>query len=321
MAVIGCGPIGTLHARAITTSPRAALVALCEVDAKRRDVAAQCFDVPGYEGVAQMLTAERLDAVAIATPDHLHLEPALAAIAAGCHVFCEKPLAASAAEGDEIVRAAADRGVSLGVDYNRRFAFGYQTAKRLLGEGTLGTLLHGRIKVRDRTPPAAVIRHPLVIFTTLLTHHFDLLRHFAGEVRTIRAVPAHQPIGNLLRDVMLSLEFSSGATGRIEAGYRDELTGTVERMELDATAGAVVVEDVSGPVTWFGRDRTAVQSFSPPRPQDLYDSLIAHVQAFIDNVSQGALPPVTGHDGLMGMRLAEAAIQSIHSGEKIEVSS
>ncbi|MEX0679175.1 MAG: Gfo/Idh/MocA family oxidoreductase [Pirellulales bacterium] len=322
MAVIGCGPVGTLHAQAIAASPHAVLVAVCEVDPQRRDEAQRRFDVHAYERVERLLTDESLDAVAIATPDHLHLQPALEAIAAGCHVFCEKPLANSVPEAGQIVRAAAERNVRLGVDYNRRFAFGYRTAKRLVDEGAIGTVRHSRLTVSDRTPPPRVARHPLVIFTTLLTHHFDLLRCFAGEVRSIRAEAGQPTIGSLLRNVTLSFEFAGGAQGTIVAGYRDELTRTVESLDLGGTVGTIVVEDVTGPVTWTSRDGQSTQSFSAQDhggEETFYDSLIAHVQAFIEHVARGAAPPVTGEDGLVGMRLAAAAIESIESGTTIEV--
>jgi myo-inositol 2-dehydrogenase/D-chiro-inositol 1-dehydrogenase len=274
--------------------------------------------VPACESVAQLLADHRLDAVTIATPDHLHAESALDSIAAGCHVFCEKPLATSAVEAAEVVRAAADRPVHLGVDYNRRFAFGYRTAKRLLDDGAIGPIRRCLIDVSDRTPPRHVARHPLVIFTTLLTHHFDLLRFYGGEIRSIRAVAGHQPIGPLLGDVSLSFEFKSGATGTIEARYRDDLTRTVERLELEASSGIVLVEDITGPVTCTGRDGRS-QFFSPDDAETFDDSLIAHLHAFIACVARGDPPPVTGHDGLVGLQLAEAAVESIHSGHSIEV--
>src|SRR4051812_20505798 len=95
MAVIGCGQIGFLHARAIAEAERASLVAVCDVDRSRGEQVAKQFGAAAYHDVHEMLSAERLAAVTIATPDHAHVAPALAAMQAGCHVFCEKPLAAS----------------------------------------------------------------------------------------------------------------------------------------------------------------------------------------------------------------------------------
>jgi predicted dehydrogenase len=181
-----------------------------------------------------------------------------------------------------------------------------------------------RLTVSDRSPPLHVARHPLVIFTTLLTHHFDLLRHYCGEIRSLRAVPGQVPIGPLLRDVALSFEFANAATGSIAAGYRDDLTRTVERMELRGTEGRIVVEDVTGPVTYTSRDGQNAKTFSSQDQgveETFDDSLVAHLRAFIDCLARGEPPPVTGKDGLVGLRVTAAAVESITSGNTIEVPS
>ena len=156
MAVIGCGPIGNLHAQAIAGSRHAVLVGVCDVDRERREATARRFGTVGYEHVGRLLEREQLRAVTIATPDHLHVDATLAALEAGCHVFCEKPLATTLGEAQRMACAAADRGLHLGVDYNRRFAFGYRTAKRLHDQGSVGALQFALLRVTDRTPRAEV---------------------------------------------------------------------------------------------------------------------------------------------------------------------
>ncbi len=322
MAVIGCGPIGNLHAEAISRSPYATLVAVCDLDAQRREAAAERFKVASFEQVDKLLAAEKLDAVTVATPDHLHVEPALVALASGCHVFCEKPLATDLADAERIVADAASRGMQLGVDYNRRFTFGYRMARQLLDQGRIGKLNYALLRVCDRTPRPEVARHPHVIFTTLLTHHLDLLRWYGREIRRLQAHSGQQPGGGLLRGVSLSLAFASGATGTIVAGYRDGQTRTVEWLELGGAEGTIVVEDITRRVILSGTDPDRRESFEPnhfARGDAFYDSLGEHVQAFIEHIVHGQQPPVTGHDGVVGLKLATAAIESLKTGRAIEV--
>ncbi len=355
MAVIGCGPIGRLHAQAIRASPLASLVAVCDPDVERRAAAAERFRAAAYDSARQLLAEQQLDAVTIATPDHLHVEPALAAIAGGCHVFCEKPLAAEVHQAERLVRAAAERGVHLAVDYNRRFAFGYRTARQHLEQGSIGTLDYVVLRVSDRTPRAEVARNPHVMFTTLLTHHLDLMRYYGGEIRRLHALAGDEPAGALepvsklpgegdspilprgrrkigtvptvlkpvlVRSVTLSLQFAGGAVGAIVAGYRDAQTRTAEWLELGGTAGSLVVEDVTRRVILAGADPDRRQTFEPDHFSAggaFYDSLIEHVQAFIEHVARGQQPPVTGHDGLIGMQWAAAAVESLRSGQAVEV--
>ena len=72
MAVIGCGPIGILHAQAVAGSPEARLIAVCDIDNSRAQVLARNHEVRSYASVTDLLAAESLDAVCVATPDHLH---------------------------------------------------------------------------------------------------------------------------------------------------------------------------------------------------------------------------------------------------------
>ncbi len=321
-AVIGMGKVGELHARAIAQSEHATLTAVCDSDPERRQTASDRFGVPAYESVERLLTEESLVAVTIATPDHLHVEPALAAIARGCHVFCEKPLAANADEAARVVEAAQGRGVWLGVDYNRRFGFGYRTAREMLDAGEIGALEYCLLRVSDVTPPTAVARHRYVMFTTLLTHHLDLMRHFGGEICRVHATSGDDPSERLMRSVSISLKFTSGLIGTIVAGYRDGQTRTAEWMELGGTTGSILVEDVTRRVIVEGLDPDQRRTLEPNPFQagdSFYQSLTDHVQAFLEHVASGREPPVTGRDGLISLQLAEAAIESLKLGHSVEV--
>lgn len=313
IAVIGAGSIGTLHAQAIAASSTASLASVCDVDPVRGEALAKTLGVKSYQDAAVMLAAERPDGVTIATPDHLHRAVALTAIAQGCHVFCEKPLAESSEAARSMVEAAEERGVWLAVDYNRRFGFGYRTAGTLLERGTIGRLTLAVIHVSDRTPSATVARHPHVIFTTLLTHHIDLMRHFCGEIREVSATVPHDQDPALVRECVLSLRFAGGAVGAIVAGYRDGQSRTWERATFEGTQGRIVVDDVTRRVLVSGTDPDRFQTYqSDPFGSggSFYETIAAHIRSFLDCLAAGTPPPVSGRDGLRGMEVAEAAVES-----------
>jgi predicted dehydrogenase len=322
LGVIGCGRIGQLHARAITGSTRGTLVAVCDVLPERAAAAAAAFGARPYPALRELLAHEAIDAVTIATPDHLHLAPVLEAIAADCHVFCEKPLATSLADAERMVEAAAVRGVQLAVDYNRRFGFAYRQAKALVDAGRIGAVSRAVIRVTDRTPPPDVAREPHVILTTLLTHHLDLIRFVCGEVASVHARFAPDRRDGLVRDVVLSLRCAEGAIGAIVAGYRDGLGRTSERMELFGSEGELVIEDVTRRVLLMTREPDRIESFRPNPFEEgdaFHDTLRAHLCAFIEQVAGGLPPPVRGVDGLCGMRLAAAALEAHRRSCAIEV--
>ena len=245
------------------------------------------------------MRAGTVDVVTIATPDHLHVDVALEAIDAGCHVFCEKPLATTAAEARSLVDAAARRGVMLGVDYNRRFGFGYRHARTLLEDGKLGDVRQVLIHVLDRTPRPDVARFPEVILTTLLTHHLDLARWFGGEVAAIiaRFSPADPSASGLRRDVVLSLEFAGGAVGAIVAGYRDGLTRTSEHAEIVGSLGSVGIDDVTRSASFWTTDPDRCEVVSPGVFTDqagFYTTVGEHLKAFLESLAAGLVPPVSG---------------------------
>ena len=290
MAVVGCGPIGRRHAEAVVDAPEATLVAVCDPDVERRTELARRCTATGHADLDSALAHANPSVVIIATPDHLHVEPTLAAIAAGCHVFCEKPLATSSNEARPVVEAAERAGVQLGVDYNRRYAFGYRTAHHAIAHGILGALSYAVLRVTDRTPSAEVARTPEVIFTTLLTHHLDLLCWYGGPVTAVHATAGERSPAGLLKSVSVTLGFKSGAVGTIVAGYRDQQTRTVEWLELGGSKGSITVEDITrrATLTTFNPDCARVLEPNPFAGGDaFFESLREHLHAYLAHLARG----------------------------------
>ena len=137
VAVIGCGAIGSLHAQAVIESPHSRLTAACDIQPERAENVAAPVRANVYDNVEELLSAELPDVVTVATPEHLHLAPVIKSIEAGCHVFCEKPMASTLADAQQMADVAVQHNRHLAIDYNRRFGFGYVKAKELCAEGTL----------------------------------------------------------------------------------------------------------------------------------------------------------------------------------------
>src|SRR5438093_8747119 len=132
IAVIGAGRMGQLYARIAAESPLTELSAVCGQSEAPVEAVAARWGVPGYAGGAyrRMLDEHpEIEAVVVATPEWLHLEPALAAIEAGKHLFLEKPMATTVAEAERIVAAANAAGITLLVCHQLRFDPRYALAK------------------------------------------------------------------------------------------------------------------------------------------------------------------------------------------------
>ena len=319
-AVIGCGQIGTKHAAAIHGSDHATLVATCDVDMDR---AQQTLAGSGmaYADVDAMLAAESLDAVTVATPDHLHVEPVIKALQAGCHVFCEKPMATSLEDAQKMVDAATQQKRYLAIDYNRRFGFGYQKAHELISDGRIGDLRYAMIRVTDGFPLSAKVGRPYTILTALLSHHIDLLRFLCGEIVSVHATFGPQTEPGLVHDLALSFKFENDAIGTIISGWRQAPQRTWELTEIGGMDGMISVEDVMlGVKLWSNPDQA--ETYRPSYWTEnitFYDSLRIHVQSFLKRIASGQAPLVMGHDGLRGIKIIQAAIESGNSGAVVRV--
>ncbi len=139
IGIIGTG-IGATHAKVFSQIDGANVVAIASADRHRAEGFAAKFHVPlATDDYREVLTAD-LDAVVIATPPTLHREMVLAAIDAGKHVFCEKPLAASLDDSLELLQAAEKSGIVHLVNFHLRYESSFRTAAELVQSGQIGAV-------------------------------------------------------------------------------------------------------------------------------------------------------------------------------------
>ncbi|MEQ8846766.1 Gfo/Idh/MocA family oxidoreductase [Botrimarina sp.] len=322
VGVIGCGPVGAMHAEAVWRRTDARLVGLCAPSPANREPLARRFATPGYESVERLLEATKPDVVCVASPDPLHVEQAIQCLRAGAHVFCEKPLGSSLAEAAAVARAADEHRRFCGVNYNRRYAFGYRRAFQLLRSGAIGELRQVWLQVTDATPPANVATRRDVVYWTLLGHHFDLIRQAGGSVRSVSAMEASSRPDSLVTDLNAQFFFASGALGSLSVAYRDGQTRTTERCELVGTTGGIVVDDVTRSVSHFTDDPDRLTVERPNQflyGDAFYRSLDDHVRDFFDRLAKREAPSVGPIDAVESTRLAEAAIRSSEAGGPVTI--
>src|SRR5262245_24815954 len=130
-----------LLAPAISMAKDTRLVAVCSRDRERAEAFADKHGAQvAYTSLEALVDDPRVDAVLIASPNFLHAPYTVRAAQAGKHVLVEKPMAVSIEEAVDMVRACQAYGVKLGVGFHLRYHPGHQEARRLVGEGVLGTL-------------------------------------------------------------------------------------------------------------------------------------------------------------------------------------
>jgi predicted dehydrogenase len=313
VGLIGLGEIGQVHAAAIRRSGAARLVAVADtVPELRAPFEAQ--GIRGYRDAVELIADVAVGTVSVCLPHYLHFPVALAAIRAGKHVLVEKPLTTSVAEGEQLVDAAAAAGVALGVSHNQLFYTAHVEAKRLIDTGAIGQPVFIRLRLGAGPLWGGWRDSPDLAGGGLLAdagvHRLYLARHLFGPVREVRAildVPRQQ--GETFAVVILV--FESGARGLIEANQHGppgtfddeiEITGTDATLRL-AGLESLFVGYRGGPALSMFRDRQWREV--PVRPDDWSASVQASVTAFLDAVTAGREPPVTGAAALETVRLLE----------------
>jgi myo-inositol 2-dehydrogenase/D-chiro-inositol 1-dehydrogenase len=278
-----------------------------------------------YTDAAQLWDDPAVDAVVIAAPARSHADLVVAAAAAGRHVFCEKPMAATLPDADRAIDAARSAGVVLQVGFNRRFAADWRAARALLDAGTLGTprLLRSLTRDPGGFDPARVL--PDTIFLETLIHDFDTLRFLnpGAEAVTVHAVadalvePAWRDRG-LLDTAVVTVRFDNGAMAVAEACFEASY-GYDVRGEVLGSGGMVTMGDgrrsglaFSGPA---GRLVETVRG-----DQELFPgAYTAELAAFVEAVRTGTPAPVTGADARAALAIALAAAESVRSGRPVRV--
>jgi UDP-N-acetylglucosamine 3-dehydrogenase len=313
VGLIGLGEIGQVHAAAVQQSRAARLVAVADITPELL-APFQARGIRGYRDTGELIADAEVGTVSVCLPHYLHFPVTLEAIRAGKHVLVEKPLAISVAEAEQMVDAAATAGVALGVSHNQVFYAAHAEAKRLIDTGEIGRPVFIRLRLGAGPLWGGWRDSPGLAGGGLLAdagvHRLYLALHLFGPVREIRAVlDAPRQQGETFAVVVLV--FESGALGLIEANQHGppgtfddevEIIGSAATLRL-AGLESLFVGYRSGPALSMFRDRRwrEVQV----RPDDWPTSVQASVMAFLDAVTAGLPPPVTGAVALETVRLLE----------------
>jgi scyllo-inositol 2-dehydrogenase (NAD+) len=329
VGLIGCGRLGWIYARDLSSriaETRLAAIADSNPDVAR-DAAAE-FGTRAVADAGDLFHDPSIDAVVIVSPTHTHKDLVIAAAAARKPAFCEKPLALSL-EDCEQMQSAVERGGSFfQMGFMRRFDPGYVAAKRHLDEGRIGRAVVFKSTSRDPYPPSLEYANPASsggMLVDMGIHDFDLARWFMGDVASISAVggvlayPELASVGDI-DNAIATLTFVDGRLGVIDL-TRNGVYGYDISTELLGTEGTVRIGYLrETPVLTMTRNSVSHDTV-PYFMQRFERAYTAQLQNFASNVLQQRDPPVTIDDGVQALRVALAATEAQRTGERVDVRS
>jgi len=319
IGVIGTGGISRAHMHAYAADSRARLVGMADIDLERAQLAAAEFGGHAYSDYEAMLDSERPDAVSICTPPVVHQAAALACINRGVRVFCEKPLAYSAAEAGEMVQAARDRGVLLMTAFCHRFHEPVMKAKALVARGRLGRILMyrnrfgGRIAMEGTWFGRKAVAGGGTLLDTSI-HSADLFRFLVGEVVEVTATANTLAQRVDVEDsAAMLLTAAGGAIGVIEASWVTPYGVNV--IEIYGEKGAAIVDYDHNALRYRLDGMKGWRTVKPKGP----DRFTLEIRHFLDCVRGESQPQVTGEDGLKAQLVIEAAYRSAAEGVRVKL--
>ncbi|MGH8942895.1 MAG: Gfo/Idh/MocA family protein [Acidimicrobiia bacterium] len=337
--IIGCGWVASAHAWGVAAGAEdgVRLLAVSDLDLDRATEIAERFDAgTTYQDYRDVLARDDITAVSICLPDYLHHQVVIEAAEAGKHVLCEKPLAMSASQADEMIAACDAADVSLGMIMNHRYAVDNIRIKNAITSGAVGAQLIGSVvHSSGLTGPLGTSpwrgkmnRAAGGVLSTQAIHFLDLLLWFMGPVRGVEAITEtlHWDIQDHEDTAVLALRLKSGALATLTttngSPIMDDFTGT--RLEIHGSDGWVVLE---GDVLRHFESKNGyvlptIEMPEAPAGASEIEFGFGHVYEvldFIRAVRAGADAPVPAADGRHLMAVIESAYRSAEEGGMVEV--
>lgn len=324
--LLGAGRIGKVHAKAVTSNPKARLVAVADAFEKAAtDLAGQYgAQVRSIEAIEK---ADDIDAVVICTPTDTHADLIERFSRAGKAIFCEKPIDLDVARVKACLKVVEAEGATLMVGFNRRFDPHFQAVRNVIARGEIGAVEMVTIVSRDPgAPPADYVKRSGGIFRDMTIHDFDMARFLLGEeIETVSAqasVLVDKAIGEAgdYDSASVMLCTASGKHATI-SNSRRATYGYDQRIEAHGSKGAVAAEN-QRPVSIevanaAGYTRPPLHDFFMTRYTEAY---ALEISAFIDAVESKSPASPSGKDGLIALAMADAALKSVKEGRAVKLS-
>ena len=331
VGIIGAGRIGQVHAQSILTGvPEAHILAIADPYMKPEvaDWAKSVGIENVYEDYHKILEDDRIDAVLICASTNLHAPISLEAIAAGKHIFCEKPIDQSLEKIEEVRQAllASPKKLVYQVGFNRRYDHNYRALRQAVADGKIGEVQFVRVSSRDpEPPPAKYVAVSGGIFMDMMIHDLDMVRYLSGqeivEVYAQGACLIDPEIGKAgdVDTCTITMKLANGALATVD-GSRKAVYGYDQRGEVFGSKGCATTQNDSESNVVL----STVDGVTGEKPlwfflQRYMGSYQAEVKEFIDCILNGKEPGSGIDDGLLSVKLAVACGKSLKENRPVRI--
>lgn len=330
IAFAGAGYIINIHAKAARALADVELAAVVEKYPDRSAEFARKFRIKRiYETVDDLLKAGGVDALVIGTPNFLHASQAIAALEAGVHVLVEKPMAQDVRQAEKMIEASEKSGAKLMVAHCWRFDKDVNWLKDQTGK--LGKIIRTKgYGVHAHWGPSGWFTQKALAgggaMADMGIHAIDTARYLLNDPKPVSVfakLGTHYTDFDVDDTGVVFIEWDNGTSSYVESGWWQPHTdGPEAATQLYGTQGfgQLFPTQVELPNAEAQKVETIKSGFKFPRkeqcPQSMYDSQMAY---FLNCIRENRVPIPGGAEGLVNMKVIEAAYQSNREGRVVEV--
>ncbi len=336
IGIIGCGKIAQVrHLPEYATNPNAKLVGYFDKNMERAGAVAAQYGGTVYNSYFELLNNPDIDAVSICVENRAHAEIATAALYAGKHVLCEKPMAVSLGECESMVAAAERNDRHLMVDHNMRFDRVHRRARQMLEDGIIGDIITFRTVIGNAGPEGWALdsrredtwyfdknKAAMGVLSDLGIHKIDLMHYLTGQkvievtakvVTLQKKDDGGNPI-NVDDNALCILRMSGGAMGTMAASW------TIYGHHCNSTCfygtkgNLLLYHDDEYPIIFRDLEGNSTSYTIAPEA-----SRSGVIDEFVDALVHDREPEVSGQDALATMRTIFACIESSETGRTVGV--
>ncbi|WP_409288130.1 Gfo/Idh/MocA family protein [Peribacillus sp. SCS-37] len=335
IGVVGCGSIARhRHLPEYAANKQVDIAAVCDIVLERAEEMADLYGAKAYRNYEEMLNDDGIDAISVCTPNYLHAPVSIAALKAGKHVLCEKPMATSKEEADAMIEAAQENGKKLMIAHNQRFVPSHQRARKLISDGEAGRIYSFRTAFGHPGPEGWSVDGKNSWFFKkeeafigamgdLGVHKSDLIRYLLGEeIVEAAAFVEHSSKENSTVDdnAVCILKSESGIVGTLAAswsyGREDNSTiifgeKAVLRLEDDPDH-SLIVQYNNGETVKYELGR--IQS-----NEEGGQSSSQVINKFVESIIENKEVPVSGEEGKRSLGIILAALESSQTKQVVSL--
>ena len=340
VGIIGCGKIAQVrHIPEYTANPDVEIAGFYDINLSRAEELAKTYGGKAYPTYEALLADPAIDAVSVCAANHVHAEISIAALKAGKHVLCEKPMAISLEECEAMVAAARASGKYLMIGQNQRLAKAHAKARELIAQGAIGKVLsfrttfgHGGPETWSIDPGRNVwffdkTKAAMGAMADLGIHKTDMIQYVLDSkiVRTqamLTTLDKRDATGNLIGvddNAICIYQMENGAIGTMTASwtyYAAEDNTTV----IYGTKGELrLYDDPCYSVRQINADGTRIDYQIDQIQTNDNQTASGVIDLFVKSLVENTPPEISGENVLHAMKAVFASIESSATGRAVDV--